>query len=112
MNPWELLVICTYRLNFRVEEVYPHDEDNNLRYALRASGASFGIVTEFVYKVYPHPETLSCVVLVYIHSGRDLERLVQAGQDGRYGISILQPMFFRRPKTINLVSSFYSSLVH
>ena len=67
----------------------------NLRYGLRGAGPSFGIVTEFLYKVYPHPETLSCVVLVYIESGYDLQRLVDAGQDGRYGITLMHPMIYR-----------------
>ena len=48
--------------------------------------------------MYPHPETLSCVVLVYIKDGRDLEKLVRAGQHGRYGLSIIQPILFRKPK--------------
>ena len=68
----------------------------NLRYGLRGAGPSFGIVTEFLYKVYPHPETLSCVVLVYIESGYDLQRLVDAGQHGRYGITLMHPMVYRR----------------
>ena len=68
----------------------------NLRYGLRGAGPSFGIVTEFLYKVYPHPETLSCVVLVYIESGYDLQRLIDAGQHGRYGITLMHPMVYRR----------------
>ena len=41
----------------------------NLRYALRGAGPSYGIVTEFLYKVYNHPETYSCVLLIYIENG-------------------------------------------
>ena len=93
-----------YKNGKRVKEIYDHDLVPNLRYGLRAAGPSFGIVTEFLYKVYPHPETLSCVVLVYIKTGKDLEKLVKAGQDGRYGISIIQPVLFRRPKPAKLVS--------
>ena len=48
--------------------------------------------------MYPHPETLSCVVLVYIKNGQDLDKLVKAGQNGRYGLSIIQPILFRKPK--------------
>jgi FAD/FMN-containing dehydrogenase len=44
--------------------VIEHGYDNDLKYAMRASGGSFGIVTEFVYKMYPKPETLSCLLLV------------------------------------------------
>ena len=73
----------------------------NLRYALRGAGPSFGIVTEFLYKVYPHPETLSCVLLVYIENSYHLQKLVKAGEDGRYGITIMQPLLYRRPKPAN-----------
>ena len=93
-----------YKNGKRVKEIYDHDLVPNLRYGLRAAGPSFGIVTEFLYKVYPHPETLSCVILVYIKTGKDLEKLVKAGQDGRYGISIIQPVLFRRPKPAKWVS--------
>lgn len=89
---------------FSVHEVYPHTHDTNLRYALRRAGASFGIATEFTYKVYQHPETLSVVALTYIRTGQDLERLIKAGQVGLYGISITQPMFFRRPKPSHLAA--------
>jgi hypothetical protein len=65
---------------------------------MRGSGASFGIVTEFLYKVYPKPETLSCAVMTYMTSSKDFERLYKASQDGRYGISIVQPFVFRKPK--------------
>ena len=44
--------------------VIEHGYDNDLKYAMRASGGSFGIVTEFLYKIYPKPETLSCLLLV------------------------------------------------
>ena len=93
-----------YKNGKRVKEIYDHDLVPNLRYGLRAAGPSFGIVTEFLYKVYPHPETLSCVVLVYVKTGKDLEKLVKAGQDGRYGISIIQPVIFRKPKPAKWVS--------
>ena len=70
----------------------------NLRYGLRGAGPSFAIVTEFLYKVYHHPETLSCIVMVFIESGKDLKKLVKAGQHGRYGITMIHPMVYRRPK--------------
>ena len=78
-----------------VNEVYSHNEVPNLRYGLRGAGPSFAIVTEFLYKVYHHPETLSCIVMVYIESGRDLKKLVKAGQHGRYGITLIHPMLYR-----------------
>ena len=96
--------IIFYCLNFRVNEVYNHQQYPDLRYALRGSGPSFGIVTEFLYKVYDHPETLSCVAFVFLKDGRDLQKLVKAGQHGRYGITIMQPIPIRKPKPSKLVS--------
>jgi len=89
-----------------VNEVYPHEPDSNLRYALRGAGPSFGIVTEFDYKVYKHPETMSCVLLVFVQDGQDLAKLVKAGQHGRYAINIIQAMIYRRPKPSKWVSLF------
>ena len=86
-----------------MNEVYNHQLYPDLRYALRGSGPSFGIVTEFLYKVYDHPETLSCVAFVFLKDGRDLQKLVEAGQHGRYGISIMQPIPIRKPKPSKLV---------
>lgn len=91
-------------------EVYDHTSDTNLRYAMRGSGASFGIVTEFLYKVYPRPETLSCLTFTYLRSSKDFERLYKAGQDGRYAINILQPILLRRPKPANLVHTYNISI--
>ena len=85
-------------LNFRVYEVYSHDKVPDLRYGLRGAGPSFGIVTEFLYKVYHHPETLSAVFMIFIENEYDLKKLVKAGQNGRYGITIMHPMVYRKPK--------------
>ena len=63
-------------------------------------------MTEFLYKVYDHPETLSCVAFVFLKDGRDLQKLVQAGQHGRYGISIMQPIPIRKPKPAKLMAWF------
>ena len=103
---WQYEIIRTSPnyYNFRVNEVYNHQLYPDLRYALRGSGPSFGIVTEFLYKVYDHPETLSCVAFVFLKDGRDLQKLVEAGQHGRYGISIMQPIPIRKPKPSKLVS--------
>ena len=61
-------------------------------------------MTEFLIKSYPHAETLSFVAFVFIKDSNDLRQLVKAGQDGKYAINILQPLYFRRPKPSMLVS--------
>ena len=47
-------------------------------FALKGAGASFGIVTEFLYKVYPGPETLPIYLLVWIEDTKDLLNLQEA----------------------------------
>ena len=53
---------------YSVYEVYEHTTETNLKYALRSGGGSFGIVTEFLLKSYPHPETKSFVALTFIEN--------------------------------------------
>ena len=98
-------------VEFRTYEVHPHTPDTNLRYGLRSGGGSFGIVTEFLIKSYPHAETLSFVAFVFIKDSDDLRQLIKAGQDGKYAINILQPLYFRRPKPSLLVSTFDSQFI-
>ena len=98
-------------VEFRTYEVHPHTPDTNLRYGLRSGGGSFGIVTEFLIKSYPHAETLSFVAFVFIKDSNDLRQLIKAGQDGKYAINILQPLYFRRPKPSLLVSTFDSQWI-
>ena len=42
--------------------------DNDLWFALRGAGTSFGVVTEFLYTVHPGPETLPVLVPVMLDS--------------------------------------------
>ena len=71
----------------------PHDF--GLFEALKGAGSSFGIVTEFLYKIYPRPETLPIISLVYVEDPIDLRNLERASQDGRYHISWFVPYAFR-----------------
>ena len=76
---------------------YPHegktilmpDEHNDLFFAMRGAGSSFGIATEFLYKIYPTPETSPAVILVWITDKRDLWKIQKAAYDtSRYSITI------------------------
>ena len=96
--------VCKTKTNCAAAaRVYQHNFENNLFIALRSSGSSFGIATEFLYKTYPLPETLSCVLWVYLETEQDFEKLFKAGQDGRYGITIFQAIVYRRPKLTHMV---------
>ena len=54
-----------------------------------------GITTEFLYKIYPRPETLPCLALIFIENGEDLKRIEKAAQDPRYQISFHQSYVYR-----------------
>jgi hypothetical protein len=53
--------------------------------------------------VYPQPETLSCLLFVFIENEYDFTMLDRAAKDGRYAIAIFQTMIFRKPKSSQLV---------
>ena len=86
-----------------VYEVFQHGYDNDLHYAMRGAGSSFGIITELIYKIYPQPETLSCFLLVYIENSYDFMKLNKAAMDGRYTITAFEPFLLRRPMPAHLV---------
>ena len=76
---------------------YHHEEktymkngyDNDLFFAMRGAGSSFGIGTEFLYKIYPMPETNPAVILVWISDKTDLWKIQKAAYDtSKYSIAI------------------------
>ena len=63
--------------------------DNDLFFAMRGAGSSYGIATEFLYKIYPMPETNPAVILVWIRDKRDLWKIQKAAYDtSKYSIAI------------------------
>lgn len=69
--------------------------DFGLFEAMKGAGSSFGIVTEFLYRIYPRPETLPIISLIYIEGPEDLRKLEKAAQDGRFHVSWFIPYAFR-----------------
>ena len=66
-----------------------NDYHNDLFFAMRGAGSSFGIATEFLYKIYPMPETSPAVILVWISDKRDLWKIQAAAYDSsKYSIAI------------------------
>ena len=64
---------------------------HNLWLGLHGAGASFGIVTEFLYKVYPSPETLASVLPVWVCDNKDLQAIEKCawskkGQGFQFGL--------------------------
>jgi len=65
------------------------DDHNDLFFAMRGAGSSFGIATDFLYQVYPTPETSPAVVLVWITGKQDLRRIQRAAFDtNKYSITV------------------------
>lgn len=75
--------------------VHQLEHDHGLFQAMKGAGSSYGIVTEFLYKIYPRPETLPIIAMIYIENAYDLRKLEKAALDGRYHVSWFIPYAFR-----------------
>ena len=65
------------------------DDHNDLFFAMRGAGSSFGIATEFLYKIYPTPETSPAVILVWISDKSDLWKIQKAAYyTNKYSITV------------------------
>ena len=67
--------------------LYQLDDDSGLYKAMGGAGSSYGIVTEFLYRIYPRPETLPIIAMVYLENRYDIRKMEKAAQDGRYHVS-------------------------
>ncbi len=74
---------------------YQLEEDFGLFTGLRGSGSSFGIVTEFLYKMYSRPETRPVLVPIFIENPTDLRLLEKATMGDKYHISWFPGYSFR-----------------
>jgi len=69
----------------------PHTPSNNLFFALRGAGSSFGIVTEFLYMINERPEADPAVLLCWVDTATDLETIHQAARATTdYSITVSQ----------------------
>ena len=75
--------------------IYQFPNDHGLFKAMGGAGSSFGIVTEFLYKIYPRPEPVGAIVLIYVESSKDLRKLEKATKDGRCHVSWGKSYAFR-----------------
>ena len=84
--------------------VVTHEQDNDLKFALRSSGNSFAIATQFTYRTLPRPEPLPIIIPVFIEDPYDLKRLHDAANKQVYTFFVLANLFFKKPKLSNVVS--------
>ena len=75
--------------------LYQLENDRGLYEAMGGAGSSFGIATEFLYKIYPRPETQPIIAMIYIEDNYDLRKLEKAAKDGRFHVSWFMPYAFR-----------------
>jgi len=78
-----------------INQIEQDTQDFGLFDAMGGAGSSYGVVTEFLYKIYPRPETQPIISMIYIETPQDLRRLEQAAQDGRFHVSWFVPYAFR-----------------
>ena len=66
----------------RRHELWNHDY--GLFSSLQLAGSSFGIVTEFHYRIFNGAEVQPVFVLVYVENELDIRNFEAAATDGRY----------------------------
>ena len=72
-------------------------EYQDLYTALQHAGSSYGITTEFHYRIYDGPEVTPAILFIYIENVNDLYNLQRAALSGRFAIHlayILPPRLF------------------
>lgn len=70
-------------------------DDHGLFFSLTGAGQSYGIVTEFLYKIYPKPETLPILAMVYLENPYDVRKLEKLAMDGRYHVTLFYIYMFK-----------------
>jgi len=79
------------RIEHPIERHIPHASNNNLFTALRGSGSSMAVVTEFLYMIYETPEADPAVLLAWIENKEDLETVHRAAKNTNdYSITVSQ----------------------
>merc|ERR1719187_1806319 len=78
-------------IEFPTPRTVLHTEENNLFFALRGAGSSFGIVTEFIYMISETPEADPAVLLAWVETEEDLTAIHNAAKNTNdYSITVSQ----------------------
>ena len=85
------------QLNPATQLYHKLSHDYGLFNSLQLAGSSFGIVTEFVYRIFDGPEILPVFALVYIEDESDIKKFEAAGNEGRYHLSLNSFQYFTSP---------------
>ena len=77
------------------------NDHHNLFRSLQFAGPSYGITTEFHYRIFDGPELLPIFALVYIDDDKDLLNFQRATADGRYSLTLYTYHFFTPPNLLS-----------
>ena len=77
------------------------EDKHNLFKSLHFAGASYGITTEFHYRIFKGPELLPVFAIVYIDNDEDLYNFQRAARDGRYCLTLYTYHFFTPPNFLS-----------
>jgi hypothetical protein len=69
--------------------VLPTSGENDLFFALKGAGSSFGIATEFVYRIYKTPETRPVVLFLLLENIYDVRKLEAISKKGRFQVRLI-----------------------
>ena len=69
------------------------EDSHNLFRSLQFAGSSFGITTEFHYRIFEGPEVLPVFAFVYMDNEEDLLNFQRATADGRYSLTLYTYQF-------------------
>ena len=78
------------------------EDAQDLFKSLQNAGSSYGITTEFLYRIYPGPEVMPALMFVYIENERDLRNLDNVVLSGLYHVHlglVLQDKFYSTVKS-------------
>jgi len=67
-------------------QVVPSSGENDLFFALKGAGSSYGIATEFLYRIHKTPETRPVVMFLILESLHDVRKLEAISRKGLFQV--------------------------
>ena len=55
---------------------------------MKGAGSSYGVTTEFLYKIFLHPEPMPLMVPLYVKGPEIFEQLLNISKEGRFDVSL------------------------
>ena len=89
-------------------KVIPHNKDDSqdLFRSLQNAGSSYGITTEFLYRIYPGPEIKPALMLIYMENENDLKNLDRVVLSGKYHVHVALVQGEELPLVVKVFTKF------